>query len=43
MIRGKTISHKEKRMLATNVVPAVMRLATSSLNGTGDKSMKQYA
>jgi hypothetical protein len=43
MIRGKTIFRKEKRMMMTNVAPAVMRSAISSLNGTDDKMMKQFA
>jgi hypothetical protein len=42
MIRGKKIFRKEKRMMTTNVEPAVMRSAISS-NGRDDKMMKQFA
>jgi hypothetical protein len=43
MIRGKKNFHKETRMLTTNVVAAVMRPAISSLHGTDNKIMKQFA
>jgi hypothetical protein len=43
MIRGKTIFRKEKGRLTTNVVAAVMRQTMSSLHGTDNKIMKQFA
>jgi hypothetical protein len=43
MIRGKTIFRKGNGSLTTNVVAAVMRQTISSLHGTDNKIMKQFA
>jgi hypothetical protein len=43
MIRGKTIFRKGNGSLTINVAAAVMRPAISSLHGTDNKMMKQFA
>jgi hypothetical protein len=43
MMRGKTIFRKGSGRLTTNVVAAGMRQTISSLHGTDNKIMKQFA
>jgi hypothetical protein len=43
MIRGKIIFRKGNGRFTTNVVTAVMRQKMSSMHGTDNKIMKQFA
>jgi hypothetical protein len=43
MARGIIILHKGNGNLIANVINAVMRQTMSSLHGTDDKIMKQFA
>jgi hypothetical protein len=43
MMRGKTVFRKGSGRLTTNVVAAGMRQTMSSLHGTDNKIMKQFA
>jgi hypothetical protein len=43
MIRGEIIFRKGHGRFTTNVVTAVMRKTISSLHGTDNKIMKQFA